>query len=558
VKGALQYLVPILMLRLTKQEEFDDEDEWNPCKAAGVCLSLMANCCENDIVRHVIPFVKDHVKSEDWKYRDAAIMAFGSILEGPDPKALTPLVQQAMPTLITMMTDVSVVVQDTVAWTIGRVCGLLPEAALKEEYLLQLLEALVKGLDKEPRVASNICWAFSSLAEAAYENSEIAKDDDSPATYCLSPVYSTIVEKLLTTTDRADGNQSNLRGAAYEALMELIKNSPKDCYSTVQETTLVILQRLNTVLTMHSSVGENDRSQYFDLQALLCATLQSVVRKMNKQDVLTISDNAMTALLTMMNLRSGQSSGILEDALMATGSVIEMLGNDFLKYFETFKPFLIEGLKNYEEQMVCQAAVGIVGDLARSLGGSLLNYCDEIMTALLAILSSDDYQKFIKPQVLSVFGDIALAIGTGFKAYLGVVMGVLEQASQIQVDKADFDMIDYLNELRESCIEGYTGIVQGLGADSKHSNDSALLVPYIPQVITVIEHIALDADHTDSNTAACCGLLGDLLTTFGARVSSYMNRPSIQQLLQEGKRSQLSKTKKMATWALKELRKVAA
>jgi importin subunit beta-1 len=83
-------------------------------------------------------------------------------------------------------------------------------------------------------------------------------------------------------------------------------------------------------------------------------------------------------------------------------------------------------------------------------------------------------------------------------------------------------------------------------------------VPYIPQVITVIEHIALDADHTDSNTAACCGLLGDLLTTFGARVSSYMNRPSIQQLLQEGKRSQLSKTKKMATWALKELRKVAA
>jgi importin subunit beta-1 len=71
-----------------------------------------------------------------------------------------------------------------------------------------------------------------------------------------------------------------------------------------------------------------------------------------------------------------------------------------------------------------------------------------------------------------VFGDIALAIGTGFKAYLGVVMGVLEQASQIQVDKADFDMIDYLNELRESCIEGYTGIVQGLGADSKHSSKS--------------------------------------------------------------------------------------
>lgn len=49
-KGALQYLVPILMQTLTKQEEHDDEDDWNPCKAAGVCLMLMANCCEDAIV----------------------------------------------------------------------------------------------------------------------------------------------------------------------------------------------------------------------------------------------------------------------------------------------------------------------------------------------------------------------------------------------------------------------------------------------------------------------------------------------------------------------------
>ena len=68
-----------------------------------------------------------------------------------------------MPTLIEMMKDESIVVQDTVAWTIGRVCGLLPEAALKDEYLLQLLEALAEGLDKEPRVASNICWVCQQI-----------------------------------------------------------------------------------------------------------------------------------------------------------------------------------------------------------------------------------------------------------------------------------------------------------------------------------------------------------------------------------------------------------
>lgn len=57
-KGALSFLVPELMSRLTKQDEYDDEDDWNPCKAAGVCIMLLATCCEDDIVPHVLPFVQ--------------------------------------------------------------------------------------------------------------------------------------------------------------------------------------------------------------------------------------------------------------------------------------------------------------------------------------------------------------------------------------------------------------------------------------------------------------------------------------------------------------------
>ena len=60
------------------QEEYDDEDDWNPCKAAGVCLSLMASCCENDIVPRVLPFVDQHLQNTDWKFRDASVMALGT------------------------------------------------------------------------------------------------------------------------------------------------------------------------------------------------------------------------------------------------------------------------------------------------------------------------------------------------------------------------------------------------------------------------------------------------------------------------------------------------
>lgn len=72
-------------------------------------------------------------------------------------------------------------------------------------------------------------------------------DGNEPDTYCLSGYFEPIVQKLLETTDRSDGAQANLRAAAYEALMEMVKNSPKDCYLTVQKTTMVILDRLQQV-----------------------------------------------------------------------------------------------------------------------------------------------------------------------------------------------------------------------------------------------------------------------------------------------------------------------
>lgn len=50
------------------------------------------------------------------------------------------------------------VVRDTTAWTLGRICDLLPEAAINEVYLAPLLQCLIEGLGAEPRVASNVCW----------------------------------------------------------------------------------------------------------------------------------------------------------------------------------------------------------------------------------------------------------------------------------------------------------------------------------------------------------------------------------------------------------------
>lgn len=63
-----------------------------------------------------------------------------------------------MPTLIELLKDSSIQVRDTAAWTVGRVCELLPGAVINENFLNPLLYAMVEGLTSEPRVAANVCW----------------------------------------------------------------------------------------------------------------------------------------------------------------------------------------------------------------------------------------------------------------------------------------------------------------------------------------------------------------------------------------------------------------
>ena len=63
---------------------------------------------------------------------------------------------------------------------------------------------------------------------------------------------------------RGDAHVANLRIAAFETLMELIKNSPKDCYEVVQKTTLVVLKKLEQLLNMENQIESSSHKVFVE------------------------------------------------------------------------------------------------------------------------------------------------------------------------------------------------------------------------------------------------------------------------------------------------------
>jgi len=523
---AMPHLMATLLSTLEKQNEDGGEDDWNLAASAAVCIGLVANVCEDKVVDHVLPYVSASAQLPEWRKREAAIMAFGSILEGPqNESAMVGIVAQAMQLLITSLDDANELVKDTTAWTLARIAELHP-AAITAEMVMPLLSKLMTSLDASARVASKGCLVVHRMAENA---SAIAGGAPWFGPQILGP----LLQKLLAVTDREDWEEHNLRTTAYEAINMVVEAHQEDCRSIVVELSSWVFGKLQATFTA-TILSDDDREHNSQLQALLVATLHYIVMSCDVQTIAPIADNTMQYLLQVL---SAKSSLAAEEAFMAAGKLMDKMEGRFDRYLDAFAPIALAGLKNHAEYQVCSAAVGACGDLCRAVESKILPYADALVASLLEALENPALKRDVKPPMLSLLGDLALALGAQFQRYLAPparAMGMLYQASKTRVDPEDEEMVDYLNELHEGILEAYTGIINGLADGGVAS--CLLQVECGPGVNAVAAMAELfvklpSSAMTDEVTKGAVGLIGDVAKILGKPAAPFLAIQTVNPLL---------------------------
>lgn len=491
IKKALPVLVPMLLETLLKQEEDQDQDDaWNLSMAGGTCLGLVARTVGDDVVPLVMPFVESNISSPDWRKREAATFAFGSILEGPSIEKLSPLVNLGLDFLLNAMKDQVVHVKDTTAWTLGRIFEFMHSpssdfSVVNASNQPRIMSVLLESVKDSPNVADKVCGAIYNLA--------LGYEDCDSASSLFSPYIGDVISSLLFTADRNDSTSSRLRSSAYETLNQIVRSSNiSDTAGITVQLLHEIMRRLAQTVDLHISTLE-DREKQADIQALLCAVLQVIVQKLSSSDTTkpTVAQVADQMMLLFLRVFGCNSSTVHEEAMLAIGALAYATGPQFEKYMGEFYKFLEKGLQNFEEHQVCSISVGVIGDICRALDSKILPYCDGIMTHLLKDLSNPVLHRSVKPPIFICFGDIALAIGEHFEKYLTYAMPMLQGAAEMcsTLVAQDEDMYDYGNQLRRSVFEAYSGILQGF-----KNTKAILLMPYAGNLLHFIDAIYRDKE----------------------------------------------------------------
>lgn len=494
-------VLPVLLTLLTRQNEDPEDDDWSVAMAAASCLQLFATTTGMYVVEPTLQFFAANITSQDWRNREAAVMSFGSILEGPEVEQLKPAIQEAIKPILNLIGDPTLQVKETVAWCLGKIAEVALNAVDLANDLQPLLQALLHGLSEHPKVSVNCCWTLMNILE------QLCKDASLQETSIMSVYYETFIPALVQLSSKQD-NEYNSRASAYEALSSFVTYSANDTMSIINDIAGEVLSRLEATISLQQQpMSVDNRTALEELQINILSLLTSIIRRLSST-VLSASDNLMTMFLKLLDAQQPNAL-IEEDIFIAISAVASAVGPEFQKYMDSFVPYLTKALTNVDSP-TCVTAVGLVADLAQSLGPAIGPYLNGLMDILGVNLNRPSIKRELQPAILSCFGDIATVIGEGFMPYMNVVMQICSSLTQLEPEDNTFESIDYITAVKEAVLDCYVGIVSSL--DKKPE----MLFNYLGPIFQLLELIASDIElaMSESTARSAVGLLGDIAAMY--------------------------------------------
>ncbi|KAG8341178.1 putative importin beta-1 subunit [Trypanosoma vivax] len=518
MKGA-SMLVDICLKALVRQEEDQEEGDWNISIAGGKLLQSVALCIGNPIIDLVMPFIYSKIESSDWREKEAAAMAFGCILNGPDPVVIRDTVAQAVPGLLQYIRHEHRLVADTAGWVLSVVCSNFADVFLYCPPNLQQLMNIVTGiLASEGTLAIRGCHIIHNLALTFSEETNQPTNELSPYLGDLLGVFLRIIDS---------GVDHNLRNVAQETLSALVDAAAVDCYQLLDRLAPELHKRMVYVLNARHH-GQMGAIESIEMLGLLCGSLGSVAKTLQHLFVPHLAES-MRIMLQILEI---QKDTVLDECLVMLSAFAYGVKKELLPYIEAVIPYVVKALQCVNEIELATVAVCAVGDLALNVGTAFSHYTVAILDVLHSNLVNPAVDRTLKCTFINCLADIAVNtddtyFGQYRDTFMQIVQLMFDQSRALNIEDNPSDE-EFVMTLWESTGTFYSSVCQSM----KESEDR--LSPHLQNILNFTLHSA-----TVAHSRGYMEVFTSVVTVIGD-MSSVLTTAASKELVQQAKNALLT------------------
>lgn len=431
IPRASQILLPLLLEALTNTNDKADFDtDWDVSLASACCISLMAEILKDSIVPLVTTFVNKCFASGDWKLKKAGILAFVSIIKGPNKAIIDKYISSALSTFLELLQDKEPQIRESIAWAFSKFTESNCNVLVSQQVFIPVMTALITSLKDTANISKHICFAISEVATEL-------KPSDKQTTSLLSPIFSQLLKALWDNALRGDAFDTsvNLAYSSFVAFSSVILHSAVDTLPALEEVFKMLVNSFNS--TLNGTFPISTRTD--DFQGYFCTALNSIFLKVGSKMDSNVIDTMVNLLIESFKRRGS----VYDEGLQAFCGLISGLGKAFKPFTVKFEPYLAHSLKNINDTALCRVAIGCAGDLARALEEEICAYLKDLVPLLFEILRNPETEYGLKPIAISALGDLASSAGKGFEQYLGDFLELLKVASSLSLKLEDDVLLNF-------------------------------------------------------------------------------------------------------------------
>ena len=508
---ALKPLVE-MVFEIMAQHQADEDADFGPLENAQAVLQKSARAVGHQIVDAIMPYVNANFVSPDPLRRDAAVMSFALIMEGPDKERLqNEIIKPALPHLLSKLEgptrDPSPIVRSSAAFALGNIFAehLTVLAPYPQADFVNIVQLLCRALEDEPVVVKYTAVALDNLIKGMHDDVEEFMDKANDRRTMLSPLFYHVINALMTRSDKPDWYVHDVRVNCYMCITSVIEAAGAD-----DETVLIAflnncLLRLNTSVQKTlapaaapgaSALTTEERLHEVALQEKLCSMINEIFLQV--RDAAKPAADAVASIMTrIVSARAGAE----QEAILCLSTLGLVVESEYERYMPIVYPLLRDAMLRSEDHATAKYAVMAISDVARALGERFMPVAGEVVDILKGILVNQEVMRALKPPALSAFADIALALGPKVEDYMVNMLVIIKSAAKTDIPSHDEDLIEYLTEVRKSAMEAWSGLFLAFGpvdddapAAKHHKQQRAVacLGPCLPELRDVIFKWASD------------------------------------------------------------------